>query len=52
MSAIKDDYYQPAPRPPVTPALAAIQRTGDGVAHGALSADRVIVTRDGRLVVV
>jgi hypothetical protein len=25
MSAIKDDYYQPAPRPPVTPALAAIQ---------------------------
>ncbi|HEX5070170.1 MAG TPA: hypothetical protein VFV78_08125, partial [Vicinamibacterales bacterium] len=36
----------------VTPALAAIQRTGDGVAHGALSADRVVVTRDGRLVVV
>jgi len=36
----------------VTPALAAIQRTGEGVAHGALSADRVVVTRDGRLVVV
>ncbi len=25
MSAIKDDYYTPAPRPPVTPALAALQ---------------------------
>jgi hypothetical protein len=25
MSAIKDDYYQPAPRPPVTPVLAALQ---------------------------
>jgi hypothetical protein len=36
----------------VTPALAAIQRTGDGIAHGALSADRIVVTRDGRLVVV
>jgi len=36
----------------VTPALAAIQRAGDHVAHGALSADRIIVTRDGRLVVV
>ena len=36
----------------MTPALAAIQRAGDHVAHGALSADRIIVTRDGRLVVV
>jgi len=36
----------------VTPALAAIQRAGDHVAHGALSADRIVVTRDGRLVVV
>lgn len=36
----------------VTPALAALQRLGDGVAHGALSADRIVVTRDGRLVVV
>jgi hypothetical protein len=36
----------------VTPALAAIQRSGDGIAHGALSADRIVVTRDGRLVVV
>ena len=36
----------------VTPALAALQRTGDGVSHGVLSSDRIIVTRDGRLVVV
>ena len=36
----------------VTPALAALHRAGDGVAHGALSADRIVVTRDGRLVVV
>ena len=36
----------------VTPALAALQRSGDDVAHGALSADRIVVTRDGRLVVV
>jgi hypothetical protein len=25
MSALKDDYYTPAPRPPVTPALAMLQ---------------------------
>ena len=36
----------------VTPALAALQRTGEGVAHGALSPERIIVTRDGRLVLV
>ena len=36
----------------VTPALATMQRAGDGMAHGMLSADRVVVTRDGRLVVV
>jgi hypothetical protein len=36
----------------VTPALAALHRAGDGVTHGALSADRIVVTRDGRLVVV
>ncbi len=36
----------------VTPALAALHRSGEDVAHGALSAERIIVTRDGRLVVV
>ena len=36
----------------VTPALVALQESGDDVAHGLLSADRIIVTRDGRLVVV
>ncbi len=36
----------------VTPALATLQLAGDGIGHGALSADRIIVTRDGRLVVV
>ena len=36
----------------VTPALASLQRAGEGVAHGALSADRIIVTREGRLVVI
>ncbi len=36
----------------VTSALAMLQRTGNGVVHGALSAERIIVTRDGRLVVV
>jgi hypothetical protein len=36
----------------VTPALATLQRAGDGMAHGVLSADRIVVTRDGRLVVV
>ena len=36
----------------VTPALATLQLAADGVSHGALSADRIVVTRDGRLVVV
>ena len=36
----------------VTPALASLQRMGEGVAHGALSADRIVVTREGRLVVI
>ena len=36
----------------VTPALAALQRAGDDIVHGALSPERIIVTRDGRLVVV
>ena len=36
----------------VTPALVALHRSADGVAHGALSAERIVVTRDGRLVVV
>ena len=35
----------------VTPALAALQRAGDDIVHGALSAERIVVTRDGRLVV-
>src|SRR5262245_45659460 len=36
----------------VTPALATLQLASEDVAHGALSADRIVVTRDGRLVVV
>ena len=36
----------------VTPALAALQRASDSVAHGALSPERIVVTRDGRIVVV
>ena len=36
MSAIKDDYYTPAPRPPVSPALAALQFLGAPVALAAL----------------
>jgi len=36
----------------VTPALAALQRAGDDIVHGALSPERIVVTRDGRLVVV
>lgn len=36
----------------VTPALAALQLAGEGVSHGALSAERIVVTREGRLVVV
>ena len=36
----------------VTPALAALQRCGSIVAHGALSADRIVLTSDGRLCIV
>jgi len=36
----------------VTPALATLQLASEGVSHGALSAERIVVTRDGRLVVV
>jgi hypothetical protein len=36
----------------VTPVVAAISRTGDSLSHGLLSPDRIIVARDGRLVVV
>ena len=36
----------------VTPALAVLHKSGDRVTHGALTADRIIVTRDGRLMVV
>lgn len=36
----------------VTTALAALQAVGPGVAHGALSGDRIIVTSDGRLCIV
>jgi hypothetical protein len=36
----------------LAPALAALQRQGPGIAHGLLTADRIIVTREGRLVVV
>ena len=36
----------------LAPALAAIQGQGGGIAHGVLSAERIIVTRDGRLVIV
>lgn len=36
----------------LAPALAAIQGQGGGIAHGVLAAERIIVTRDGRLVIV
>jgi hypothetical protein len=36
----------------VVPALAALQRSGGAVAHGALSADRIVLTSDGRLCIV
>jgi hypothetical protein len=36
----------------VTPVLAALNQSGVGVAHGVLSAGRVVVTNDGRLIVV
>jgi len=36
----------------LTAALAALQRQGgDDIAHGALTADRIMVTRDGRLII-
>ena len=36
----------------VTPLVATIEKAGPGMCHGAISADRIVVTRDGRLVVV
>lgn len=36
----------------VTPLLATLEKAGAGMCHGAISADRIVVTRDGRLVVV
>jgi len=36
MSALKDDYYTPAPRPPVTPALALLQFLAAPLALAAL----------------
>ncbi len=36
----------------LAPALATIQGQGGGIAHGVLSAERIIVARDGRLVIV
>jgi hypothetical protein len=35
----------------LTSALAALQAQGDDIAHGALTADRIMVTRDGRLII-
>ena len=36
----------------LTPALATLHKSGERVAHGALTTDRIIVTRDGRLMLV
>lgn len=36
----------------LAPALVALQHAGSGFAHGALTPDRIVVTREGRLVVV
>ncbi|MCC7007414.1 MAG: hypothetical protein IT184_01215 [Acidobacteria bacterium] len=36
----------------VTPAVCAIQQVRPGFAHGLLTPDRIVVTRDGRLVIV
>jgi hypothetical protein len=36
----------------VTPVLAALQQPGDGIAHGTLTAERIVVTREGPLVLV
>jgi hypothetical protein len=35
----------------LVPALAALQRVGPGVAHGALTVDRIILSADGRLMI-
>ena len=35
----------------LVPALAALQRVGTGVAHGAVTADRIILSADGRLMI-
>jgi PEGA domain-containing protein len=35
----------------LVPALAALQRVGPGVAHGAVTVDRIILSADGRLMV-
>ena len=36
----------------VAPALVALQQQGQGLAHGVLTPERIVVTREGRLVVV
>jgi len=36
----------------LTPALAVLHKSGDKMAHGLLTPDRIIVTRDGRLMIV
>ena len=36
----------------LTPALSVLQQQAPGIAHGLLSVDRIIVTREGRLVIV
>jgi len=36
---------------PLVPALAALQRVGPGVAHGAVTVDRIILSADGRLMI-
>ena len=36
----------------LTPALAVLHKSGDKVAHGLITPDRIIVTRDGRLMIV
>ncbi|HYN10728.1 MAG TPA: PEGA domain-containing protein [Vicinamibacterales bacterium] len=36
----------------LTPALVALQQQGDGIAHGVLTPERIVVTPEGRLVLV
>ena len=36
----------------LTPALVALQRQGDGIAHGLLTPERIVVTPEGNLVIV